>query len=62
NLDKTLSKVAPLKSRSIDKGRRYKRGKETKGKKVVSSLDFQEDDATAGEINNAGENNAAGEE
>ncbi|GJS16283.1 hypothetical protein Tco_0410755 [Tanacetum coccineum] len=29
--------------RSIDKGRRYKRRKETKGKKVVSSLDFQEE-------------------
>ncbi|GJZ11146.1 putative ribonuclease H-like domain-containing protein [Tanacetum coccineum] len=40
---KTLSKVASLKSRSIDKGRRYKRRKETKGKKVVSSLDFQEE-------------------
>ncbi|GKD24042.1 hypothetical protein Tco_1225745, partial [Tanacetum coccineum] len=39
---KTLSNVASLKSRSIDKGRRYKRRKETKGKKVVSSLDFQE--------------------
>ncbi|GJU75803.1 hypothetical protein Tco_1272873 [Tanacetum coccineum] len=50
---KTLSKVASLKSRSIDKGRRYKRRKETKSKKVVSSLDFQEDDA--GEINAAGE-------
>ncbi|GJX49188.1 hypothetical protein Tco_0276033 [Tanacetum coccineum] len=65
---KTLSKVASLKSRSIDKGRRYKRRKETKGKKVVSSLDFQEDDAgaekvnTTGEINTAGEINAAGEE
>ncbi|GJU19030.1 hypothetical protein Tco_1146996, partial [Tanacetum coccineum] len=44
---------ASLKSRSIDKGRRYKRRKETKSKKVVSSLDFQEDDA--GEINAAGE-------
>ncbi|GKD92143.1 hypothetical protein Tco_1371980 [Tanacetum coccineum] len=51
---KTLSKVATLKSRSIDKGRRYKIRKETKGKKVVSSLDFQEDDTT-GEINTAGE-------
>ncbi|GJX14591.1 hypothetical protein Tco_0206349 [Tanacetum coccineum] len=40
---KTLSKVASLKPRSIDKGRRYKRRKETKGKKVVSSLDFQEE-------------------
>ncbi|GKD98342.1 hypothetical protein Tco_1382239, partial [Tanacetum coccineum] len=39
---KTLSKVASLKTRSIDKGRRYKRRKETKGKKVVSSLDSQE--------------------
>ncbi|GKA71062.1 hypothetical protein Tco_0777201 [Tanacetum coccineum] len=53
---KTLSKVASLKPRSIDKGRRYKRRKETKGKKVVSSLDFQEEvDDTAGEVNTAGE-------
>ncbi|GJV83280.1 hypothetical protein Tco_1523178 [Tanacetum coccineum] len=37
------------------------KGKETKGKKVVSSLDFQEDD-TAEKINTAGEINAAGEE
>ncbi|GJR62695.1 hypothetical protein Tco_1504857 [Tanacetum coccineum] len=59
---KTLSKVASLKSRSIDKGRRYKRRKETKGKKVVSSLDFQEDDAGAEKVNTAGEINAAGEE
>ncbi|GJS00606.1 putative ribonuclease H-like domain-containing protein [Tanacetum coccineum] len=56
---KTLSKVASLKPRSIDKGRRYKRRKETKGKKVVSSLDFQEDDAGAEKINTAGEINAA---
>ncbi|GJS78919.1 hypothetical protein Tco_0728800 [Tanacetum coccineum] len=49
---KTLSKVASLKSRSIDKGRRYKRRKETKGKKVVSSLDFQgEVDAGAEQVN-----------
>ncbi|GJS96580.1 putative ribonuclease H-like domain-containing protein [Tanacetum coccineum] len=49
---KTLSKVASLKSRSIDKGRRYKRRKETKGKKVVSSLDFQgEIDAGAEQVN-----------
>ncbi|GJX49190.1 hypothetical protein Tco_0276035 [Tanacetum coccineum] len=59
---KTLSKVASLKSRSIDKGRRYKRRKETKSKKVVSSLDFQEDDAGAEKVNTAGEINAAGEE
>ncbi|GJS31742.1 hypothetical protein Tco_0492362, partial [Tanacetum coccineum] len=51
---KTLSKVASLKSRSIDKGRRYKRRKETKGKKVVSSLDFQEEvDAGAEQVNSA---------
>ncbi|GJT58486.1 hypothetical protein Tco_1002019 [Tanacetum coccineum] len=56
---KTLSKVASLKSRSIDKGRRYKRRKETKGKKVVSSLDFQEDNTGAEKINTAGEINAA---
>ncbi|GKE34375.1 putative ribonuclease H-like domain-containing protein, partial [Tanacetum coccineum] len=56
---KTLSKVASLKSRSIDKGRRYKRRKESTGKKVVSSLDFQEDNAGAEKINTAGEVNAA---
>ncbi|GKD36673.1 hypothetical protein Tco_1252182, partial [Tanacetum coccineum] len=51
---KTLSKVASLKSRSIDKGRRYKRRKETKGKKVVSSLDFQEEvDAGVEQVNAA---------
>ncbi|GJS02011.1 hypothetical protein Tco_0318519 [Tanacetum coccineum] len=51
---KTLSKVASSKSRSIDKGRRYKRRKEAKGKKVVSSLDFQEEvDAGAEQVNTA---------
>ncbi|GKB02637.1 hypothetical protein Tco_0830726 [Tanacetum coccineum] len=35
---------------SIDKGRRYKRRKETKSKKVVSSLDFQDHD-TAEKVN-----------
>ncbi|GJU35341.1 putative ribonuclease H-like domain-containing protein [Tanacetum coccineum] len=51
---KTLSKVASLNSRSIDKGRRYKRRKETKGKKVVSSLDFQEEvDVGAEQVNTA---------
>ncbi|GJZ23252.1 retrovirus-related pol polyprotein from transposon TNT 1-94, partial [Tanacetum coccineum] len=34
-------KVASQSQISIDKGRRYKRRKETKGKKVVTSLDFQ---------------------
>ncbi|GKC81542.1 hypothetical protein Tco_1137259 [Tanacetum coccineum] len=57
---KTLSKVASLKSRSIDKGRRYKRRKESTGKKVVSSLDFQEDNTGAEKINTAGEVNAIG--
>ncbi|GJT69395.1 putative ribonuclease H-like domain-containing protein [Tanacetum coccineum] len=39
---------------SIDKGRRYKRRKETKGKKVVSSLDFQEEvDTGAEQVNTA---------
>ncbi|GJS51301.1 hypothetical protein Tco_0624663 [Tanacetum coccineum] len=56
---KTLSKVASLKSRSIDKGRRYKRRKESTGKKVVSSLDFQEDNTGAEKISTAGEVNAA---
>ncbi|GJR54371.1 ribonuclease H-like domain-containing protein [Tanacetum coccineum] len=51
---KTLSRVASLKPKSIDKGRRYKRRKETKGKKVVSSLDFQERVNTgAEEVNTA---------
>ncbi|GKE94245.1 retrovirus-related pol polyprotein from transposon TNT 1-94, partial [Tanacetum coccineum] len=59
---KTLSKVASLKSRSIDKGRRYKRRKETKSKKVVSSLDFQEDVTGAEKEVNTGEINAAGKE
>ncbi|GJS03638.1 hypothetical protein Tco_0320146 [Tanacetum coccineum] len=43
-----------LQQKSIDKGRRYKRRKETKGKKVVSSLDFQEEfDAGAEQVNTA---------
>ncbi|GJV53972.1 hypothetical protein Tco_1449713 [Tanacetum coccineum] len=53
---KTLSKVASLKSRSIDKGRRYTRDrKRTKGKEgVVSSLDFQEEaDVSAEQVNTA---------
>ncbi|GJV07846.1 hypothetical protein Tco_1345502 [Tanacetum coccineum] len=60
---KTLSKVASLKTRSIDKGRRYKRRKETKGKKVVSSLDFQEE-VTAGaeQVNTASVNTASVEQ
>ncbi|GJY36467.1 hypothetical protein Tco_0421845 [Tanacetum coccineum] len=33
--------------KSIDKGRRYKRKKETKGKKVVTRLNFQEEVSTA---------------
>ncbi|GJZ87220.1 hypothetical protein Tco_0658830 [Tanacetum coccineum] len=43
---KTLSRVASQKPKSIDKGRRYKRRKETKGKKVITSLDFQEEVST----------------
>ncbi|GKF69730.1 hypothetical protein Tco_0202787 [Tanacetum coccineum] len=43
---KTLSRVASQKPKSIDKGRGYKRRKETKGKKVVTSLDFQEEVST----------------
>ncbi|GJZ98912.1 putative ribonuclease H-like domain-containing protein [Tanacetum coccineum] len=51
---KTLSKVASLKPRSIDKGRRYKRRKEAKGNKVVSSLDFQKEvDTGAEQVNTA---------
>ncbi|GJT45658.1 hypothetical protein Tco_0954373 [Tanacetum coccineum] len=60
---KTLSKVASLKTRSIDKGRRYKRRKESKGKKVVSSLDFQEEvDAGAEQVNTASVNTASAEQ
>ncbi|GJZ59117.1 hypothetical protein Tco_0614933 [Tanacetum coccineum] len=44
---KTLSRVASQKPKSIDKGRRYTRRKETKGKKVVTSLDFQEEVSTS---------------
>ncbi|GJW52214.1 hypothetical protein Tco_0093565 [Tanacetum coccineum] len=51
---KTLSRVASLEPKSINKGRRYKRIKETKGKKVVSSLVFQEEvDTGAKEVNTA---------
>ncbi|GJS11909.1 hypothetical protein Tco_0368705 [Tanacetum coccineum] len=39
--------------------KRYKRRKESTGKKVVSSLDFQEDNTGAEKINTAGEVNAA---
>ncbi|GKA97433.1 putative ribonuclease H-like domain-containing protein [Tanacetum coccineum] len=57
---KTLSKVASLKSRLHDKGRKIQRRKrDIKVGKVVSSLDFQEDDAVAENINTAGEINAA---
>ncbi|GJT00078.1 putative ribonuclease H-like domain-containing protein [Tanacetum coccineum] len=57
---KTLSKVASLKPRSIDKGRRYKRRKEAKGKKVVSSLDFQEEVDTGTEQVNTAEGVSTG--
>ncbi|GKB59567.1 reverse transcriptase domain-containing protein [Tanacetum coccineum] len=52
---KTLSKIASLKPKFIDKGRRYKRRKETKGKKVVSSLVFQEEVNTGAEEVNIAE-------
>ncbi|GJY00337.1 putative ribonuclease H-like domain-containing protein [Tanacetum coccineum] len=52
---KTLSRVASQKPKSIDKGRRYKRRKETKGKKVVTSLDFQEEVNTGAEEVNIAE-------
>ncbi|GJT73869.1 hypothetical protein Tco_1033155 [Tanacetum coccineum] len=51
---KTLSRVASQKLKSIDKGKRYKRRKETKGKKVVTSLDFQEEVNIAAEGVNTG--------
>ncbi|GKF39615.1 hypothetical protein Tco_0119676, partial [Tanacetum coccineum] len=47
----TLSRVASQKPKSIDKGRRYKRRKETRGKKVVTSLDFQEEVNTTEGVN-----------
>ncbi|GJV43476.1 hypothetical protein Tco_1428012 [Tanacetum coccineum] len=40
---KTLFRVASQKPKSIDKGRRYKRRKESKRKKVATCLDFQEE-------------------
>ncbi|GKA47723.1 hypothetical protein Tco_0740606, partial [Tanacetum coccineum] len=52
---KTLSRVASQKPKSIDKGRRYKRRKETKGKKVVTSLNFQEEVSTGTEGVNTAE-------
>ncbi|GJR32530.1 hypothetical protein Tco_1108762 [Tanacetum coccineum] len=52
---KTLSRVASLEPKSIDKGRRYKRRKKTKGKKLVSSLDFQEEVDTGAEQVNTDE-------
>ncbi|GJX22053.1 hypothetical protein Tco_0226498 [Tanacetum coccineum] len=42
---KTLSRVASQKLKSIDKGRRYKRRKETKGK-MLSGLGFKEEVST----------------
>ncbi|GJZ19959.1 hypothetical protein Tco_0556549 [Tanacetum coccineum] len=48
-----MERVASLKPKSTDKGRRYKRKKETKGKKVVTSLDFQEEVDTAKGVNTA---------
>ncbi|GJW06227.1 putative ribonuclease H-like domain-containing protein [Tanacetum coccineum] len=54
---KTLSKVASLKSRCIDKGRRYKRRKETKSKKYPC-LELSEMMAGAEKGHTAGEFNA----
>ncbi|GKB78696.1 hypothetical protein Tco_0945591 [Tanacetum coccineum] len=51
---KTLSKIASQKSKSVDKGRRYKRRKESKGKNVVTGLDFQEEVNTGNEGVNTG--------
>ncbi|GKF58379.1 hypothetical protein Tco_0171916, partial [Tanacetum coccineum] len=50
---KTLSKVASLKPRSIDKGRRYKRRKEAKGKKVNTASAEQVNTASAEQVNTA---------
>ncbi|GJT16809.1 hypothetical protein Tco_0875515 [Tanacetum coccineum] len=57
---KTLSRVASQKPKSIDKGRRYKRRKETKGKKVVTSLNFQEEVSTDAEGVNTAERVSTG--
>ncbi|GJZ37939.1 hypothetical protein Tco_0584130 [Tanacetum coccineum] len=54
------SSIQGLVTPPTTKDRRYKRRKETKSKKVVSSLDFQDHD-TAEKINTAGEVNAAGQ-
>ncbi|GKD51936.1 hypothetical protein Tco_1280912, partial [Tanacetum coccineum] len=51
---KTLSRVASQKPKSTDKGMRYKRRKETKEKKVVTSLNFQEEVSTGAEGVNTG--------
>ncbi|GKF57096.1 hypothetical protein Tco_0170633, partial [Tanacetum coccineum] len=43
---KTLLKVASQKPKSVDKGRRYIRRKESKGKRVDTGLDFKEEVST----------------
>ncbi|GKD53950.1 hypothetical protein Tco_1287337 [Tanacetum coccineum] len=48
---KTLSKVASQQPKSVDKGKRYKRRKESKGKRVDTGLDFEDigfDDISTG--------------
>ncbi|GKA99613.1 hypothetical protein Tco_0827607 [Tanacetum coccineum] len=50
----TLSKVASQKLKSVDKGRRYKRRKESKGKEVNTGLDFDAEVSTGFEDINSG--------
>ncbi|GKB47334.1 hypothetical protein Tco_0898087 [Tanacetum coccineum] len=51
---KTLSKVASQKTKSVDKGKRYKRRKVSKGKDISTGLDIDEDINTGFEDINTG--------
>ncbi|GKF42717.1 hypothetical protein Tco_0126059, partial [Tanacetum coccineum] len=59
----STTKVKASGERTSGRHKRYKRRKETKGKKVVSSLDFQEEvDAGAEQVNTASVNTASGKQ
>ncbi|GJR92190.1 hypothetical protein Tco_1093631 [Tanacetum coccineum] len=51
---KTLSNVASQKIKSVDKGKRYKRRKESKGKDTNTGLDFEAEVSTGFEDINSG--------
>ncbi|GJS84342.1 hypothetical protein Tco_0750883 [Tanacetum coccineum] len=57
---KTLSRVASLKAKSTDKGRRYKRRKISKGKDINTGLDDEADINAGNEVNTGNEDINAG--